>query len=189
MHLSVLAQCADRHAPYNHSTRNHMQLGTNTPFTFISSLISLFTGWAGFRLLLFSGGLPSFSISAMFPLWYFCQYLRWGGERRGWEAAAAVYSRQTADVLQLFSGPCDAGDAAEGWRCAAKSAIFCPYPPRSVRQWWAASVQSQRRGWVRGENETGGGASAETLYDALRIRGRLLLLAFPCSAIRAVTST
>lgn len=33
---------------------------------FISSLISLFTGWAGFLLLLFSGGLPSFSISAMF---------------------------------------------------------------------------------------------------------------------------
>lgn len=33
---------------------------------FISSLISRFTGWAGFLLLLFSGGLPSFSISAMF---------------------------------------------------------------------------------------------------------------------------
>lgn len=160
-----------------------------TPFfTFISSFISLFTGWAGFRLLLFSGGLPSFSISAMFSLWYFCQYLRWGGEMRGWEAAAAVYSRQTADVLQLFSGPCDAGDAAEGLRCPAKSAIFCPYPPRSVRQWWAASV-SQRRGWVRGKNETGGGASTETLYDALMIRGRLFLLAFPWSAIRAVTST
>lgn len=51
------------------------------------------------------------------------------------EAAAAVYSRQTADVLQLFSGPCDAGDAAEDLRCPAKSAIFCPYRPRSVRQW------------------------------------------------------
>lgn len=51
------------------------------------------------------------------------------------EAAAAVYSRQTAGVLQLFSGPCDAGDAAEGLQRPAKSAIFCPYPPRSVRQW------------------------------------------------------
>lgn len=51
----------------------------------------------------------------------------------------------------------------------------------SVRlQWWAASV-SQRRGWVRGENETGGGACAETLYDAL-ITGRLFLLACPWSS-------
>lgn len=41
---------------------------------------------------------------------------------------AAVYSCQTADVLQLLSGPCDAGDAAVGLRCPAKSAIFCPYP-------------------------------------------------------------
>lgn len=48
---------------------------------------------------------------------------------------AAVYSCQTADVLQLLSGPCDAGDAAEGLRCPAKSAIFCPYPARSVHQW------------------------------------------------------
>lgn len=38
---------------------------------------------------------------------------------------------------------------------------------------------------MRGENETGGGASAETLYDALMIRGRLFLLAFQWSAIRA----
>lgn len=42
---------------------------------------------------------------------------------------------------------------------------------------------------MRGKNETGGGASAETLYDALVIRGGLFLLAFPWSAIGAVTST
>lgn len=28
--------------------------------------------------------------------------------------------------MQLFSGPCDAGDAAEGSRCPAKFAIFRP---------------------------------------------------------------
>lgn len=55
---------------------------------------------------------------------------------RGVTEAAAVYSRQAAGVLQRLSGPCDAGDAAEGSRCPAKSAIFCPSPPpRSVRQW------------------------------------------------------
>lgn len=31
---------------------------------------------------------------------------------------------------------------------------------------------------MRGKNETGGGASAETLYDALVIRGRLFLSRF-----------
>ncbi|KAK5857061.1 hypothetical protein PBY51_010328 [Eleginops maclovinus] len=74
----------------------------------------------------------------MFPLRYFCQYLRLrrGGEEGGERREAAVYSLQTANVLQLFSGPRDAaGDAAEGLRCPAKSAIFCPYPPRSMRQW------------------------------------------------------
>lgn len=51
------------------------------------------------------------------------------GGRRG---EAAVYSRQTAAVSPLFSGPIDAerGNAAVGSRCPAKSAIFCPYPPR-----------------------------------------------------------
>lgn len=52
-------------------------------------------------------------------------------ERRGEEAA--VYSRQTAGVLQLFSGPCDAGDAAEGSPCPAKSAIFWPCILRGPR--------------------------------------------------------
>lgn len=162
-------------------------------FTFISSFISLFTGWAGFLLLLFSGGLPSFSVSAMFSLKYFCQYLRGpervGGLRGGWKRdGKAVYSCQTAPVLQLLRGPCDAGDAAEGLWYPAKSAIFRPYLARSVRQWWSASV-CQRRGWVRGKNETGGGASAETLYDASVSRGSLFLLAFPSSAVRAVAST
>ncbi|KAJ0008782.1 hypothetical protein NQD34_016197 [Periophthalmus magnuspinnatus] len=56
--------------------------------------------------------------------------------RRRVTEAAAVYSGQTAGVSQRFSGPCDVGDAAEGSRCPAKSAIFCPSPPpRSVRQW------------------------------------------------------
>lgn len=85
----------DMHAPLNHSvsTRNHMQPATDPLFfTFISSFISLFTGWAGFRLLLFSGGLPSFSISAMFSLWYFCQYLRWGRERRGRERQRQLFT-------------------------------------------------------------------------------------------------
>lgn len=91
------------------------------------------------------------------------------GERR------AAYSCQTASVLQLLNGSCDAGDAAEGFWCPANSAIFCPYPAWSVRQWWTASV-SQRRCWVGGKNETGGGAPAETLYDALVIRCRLVLL-------------
>lgn len=56
--------------------------------TFISSLISRLTGCAGFLLLLFSGGLPSFSISAIF-----CAYLvvemkwllvLWGGREGLW---------------------------------------------------------------------------------------------------------
>ncbi|MEQ2181644.1 hypothetical protein GOODEAATRI_013753 [Goodea atripinnis] len=41
------------------------------------------------------------------------------------EAAAAVYSRHTTVVLRIFSGPSDAGDAAEGSRYPAESAIFC----------------------------------------------------------------
>lgn len=60
----------------------------------------------------------------------------WGGGVWGvCVKEAVVYSCQTSDVLQLLSGPCDAADAAEGLRCPAKSAIFCPYPARSVHQW------------------------------------------------------
>lgn len=52
---------------------------------------------------------------------------RRGGER---ETGKAVYSCQTELVLQLLSGPCDAGDAAEGLWYPAKSAIFRPYLAR-----------------------------------------------------------
>lgn len=30
----------------------------------------------------------------MFSLWYFCQYLRWGGERRGWERQLFTVARR-----------------------------------------------------------------------------------------------
>lgn len=60
-------------------------------------------------------------------------------EREREKRDAAVYSRHTAGVSELFSGPRDAGDAAQGSRCPAKSAIFCPptppAPPRSARQY------------------------------------------------------
>jgi len=124
------------HAPHNHSTRNHMQLGTVPP---LPSSLHLFPVSPGELVCGFSyfpevcplfPSLPCFLCDTSVNI---CgEEGRGGGVR---EAAAAVYSRQTADVLQIFSGPCDAGDAAEGsWR-PAKSAIFCPYPPRSVRQW------------------------------------------------------
>lgn len=187
----LVSASTDMHAPHNHSasTRNHMQLGTD-PFLYLH----LFIYFPFHRVSWFSASFIFRRSALFFHLCHVFSVILLSilavrkGEEGVREAAAAVYSRQTADVLQLFSGPCDAGDAAEGLRCPAKSAIFCPYPPRSVHQCWAASV-SQRRGWVRGKNETGGGASSETLYDALVIRGRLFLLAFPWSAIRAVTST
>lgn len=156
------------------STRNHMQQGTElppypypTPPSFLSFFfffyLHLFIYFPFHRVSWFSA---SFIFRRSPFFFHLCHILsvillsifavrkgrggggggtgRLGGGRRG-VRDAAVYSCQTADVLQLLSGPCDAGDAAEGLRRPAKSAIFCPYPARSAHQWRAASV-SQRRG-------------------------------------------
>lgn len=96
--------------------------------TFISALISLFTGWAGFLLLLFSGGLPSFSISAMFSL-NLCQYL-------GVKTPRAHTARSEAGPFQSCGvaangrrarspSEVDAGAGVAGSPCPVESAIFC----------------------------------------------------------------
>lgn len=110
---------------------------------------------------------------------YFSVTLLWifavGGE------AAAVYSRETAGVLQLLRGPCDARDAAQGLRYTYKSTILCFVSlSHSVRAPVVSRRCESKERLTEGEkkNETGGGASAET-YDALMIRGGLFLLAFP----------
>ncbi len=118
-------------------------------FTFISSFISLFTGWAGFRLLLFSGGLPSFSISAMFSLWYFCQYLRWGGERRGWERQRQLFTVARRRVSCSFS--------------AARVTLVMPPRARGARLSQPSSARivhgpcasGEPPLWVKGEVEWG----------------------------------
>lgn len=186
------------HAPHRHSVSTRVITGKleppppPTPFFFLPSSLRLSPVWLGELVFCFSCFPEVCLLSPSLPCFLCNTSVNiCGGDRSGggWKRdGKAVYSCQTALVLQLLSGPCDAGDAAEGLWYPAKSAIFRPYLARSVRQWWSASV-CQRRGWVRGKNETGGGASAETLYDALVSRGRLFLLAFPWSAIRAATST
>lgn len=158
----------------SHAAVHRPPLPTPPPFLPSSLRLSPFSlgelvfGFSYFpEVFLLSPSLPCFHVTLL-SIFTLRTGEQGAGERR------AAYSCQTASVLQLLSGSCDTDDAAEGFWCPANSAIFCPYPAWSVRQWWTASV-SQRRCWV-GENETGGGAPAETLYDALVIRCRLVLL-------------
>lgn len=118
-------------------------------FTFISSFISLFTGWAGFRLLLFSGGLPSFSISAMFSLWYFCQYLRWGRERRGWERQRQLFTVARRRMSCSFSAA-RVTLAMPPRACGARLS-----QPSSARILHGPCTSGEPPQWVKGEVEWG----------------------------------
>lgn len=139
-HTERLVSVSTRmHAAHNHSTstRNHMQLGADPLLPSSLHLFPFSPGELVFGFFYFPEVCPLFPFLPCFLCDTSVNICGEEGEEEGGprEAAAAVYSRQTAGVLQLFSGPCDAGDAAEGLRCPATSAIFCPYPPRSVRQW------------------------------------------------------
>lgn len=129
-----------------------------SPLTFISSFISLFTGCAGLRLLLFSGGLPSFSISAMFSLWYFCQYLRWGGERK--RRGACVREREergSGSCLQRTHGGGPAALQRPEWRRGFRQGFAVP---GRVSHLLRCILRGPRAGaepplWVKGEVEWG----------------------------------
>lgn len=140
--------------------------------TFISALISLFTGWAGFLLLLFSGGLPSFSISAMFSL-NLCQYLGVKTPRaHGTERGGAVSELRSGSEWQAREKPLWSWCCC-WWYCCCCCGLTVPgrvshllpaISQRSEREQDRALSESQPRGWEKRASQTGGGASTVTLY-------------------------